>query len=120
MCGNILAVKVHSASIHDTKAGFEVAKSAVKIYQSIERFSADGGYRGTFISQVNQFLKREVEISMKIKSPGFHVIKDRWVVERTFAWLNHSRRLSKDYEISIWAAESFVYISHLHTLLKRL
>ena len=75
---------------------------------------------GTFIAQVNQFLKREVEISKKIKSPGFHVIKDRWVVEHTFAWLNNSRRLSKDYEISIWAAESFVYISHLLTLLKRL
>ena len=85
--GNILAVKVHSASIHDTKAGLEVAKNAVEIYPSIEKFSADGGYRGTFIAQVNQFLKREVEISKKIKSPDFHVIKDRWVVERPFAWL---------------------------------
>ena len=72
--GNILAVKVRSASIHDTKSGFEVAKNAVEIYPSMERFSADGGYRGTFIAQVNQFLKREVEISKKIKSPGFHFI----------------------------------------------
>ena len=92
--------------------GFEVAKNAVEVYQSIEKFSADGGYRGTFVAQVNQFLKYEVEISMKIKSPGF---KDRWVVERTFAWLNNSRSLSKDYEISIWTTESFVYISYLHT-----
>ena len=80
-----LAVKVHSASVHDTKAGLEVAKNAVEIYPSVARFSADGGYRGTFIAQVNQFLKREVEISKKIKSPDFHVIKDRWVVERPFA-----------------------------------
>jgi len=29
---------------------------------------------------------------------GFVVVKRRWVVERTFAWLGHSRRLSKDYE----------------------
>ena len=75
--GNILAVKVHSASIHDTKAGLEVSKNAVEIYPSIESFSADGGYRGTFIAQVNQFLKREVGISKKIKSQGFNVIKDR-------------------------------------------
>lgn len=118
--GRILACRVISASIHDTKGGFEVAQNAVNVYPSIEKFRADGGYRGSFVIQVSQFLKREVEISMKIKSPGFHVIKERWVVERTFAWLNNSRRLSKDFEKSTWAAESFILISHLHTLLKRL
>ena len=32
-------------------------------------------------------------------------------VERTLSWLNHSRRLSKDYEISISSAETMVIIS---------
>ena len=44
----------------------------------------------------------------------------RWVVERTFSWLNNSRRLSKDYEFFVFSSESMVIISHLHTLLKRL
>ena len=44
----------------------------------------------------------------------------RWVVERTFSWLNNSRRLPKDYEFSVSSSESMVIISHLHTLLKRL
>ena len=35
-------------------------------------------------------------------------------------WLNHSRQLSKDYEISVSSAETMVKISHFHTLLKRL
>lgn len=49
----------------------------------------------------------------------FKVMPKRWKVERTFAWLCHSRRLSKDYEIRTIYAETMVIISHLHTLLKR-
>ncbi len=42
------------------------------------------------------------------------------MVERTLSWLDHSRRLSKDYDISISSAEAMVKISHFHTPLKRL
>ena len=48
------------------------------------------------------------------------VLPKRWVVERTFAWLNGSRRLSKDYETSCYSAETMIMISHAATLLKRL
>ncbi|MCI9166564.1 MAG: hypothetical protein HFF65_12070 [Oscillospiraceae bacterium] len=41
-------------------------------------------------------------------------------MERTLSWLNHSRRLNKDFEISVSSAEAMVKISHSHTLLKRL
>ena len=44
----------------------------------------------------------------------------RWVVERTLAWLSHSRRLSKDYEILSASEETMVKISHIHTLVKHL
>ena len=44
----------------------------------------------------------------------------RWVVERTLAWLGHSRRLSKDYEILSASEETMVKISHIHTLVKHL
>ena len=44
----------------------------------------------------------------------------RWVVERTFSWLNNPIRLSKDQESSVSSSESMVIISHLHNLLKRL
>ena len=43
----------------------------------------------------------------------------RWIVERTFTWVNHSRRLSKDYEISTVHEENMFMISHMHTLLRR-
>ena len=42
------------------------------------------------------------------------------MIERTFAWLGHFRRLSKDYERKIKSAEAFIWISHSVILLNRL
>lgn len=118
--GNLLSVVVHSATIHDTKSGIFPALFAYLIYTKIKGYSADGGYRHTFEEQVSSILRLIVDISTKIKSEGFHIIQKRWIVERTFAWLNFSRRLSKDYEITTDSEETIVKISHIHTLLKRL
>ena len=83
--------------------------------------SADGGYRGTFRNTFDEFHNIRIDISMQIKEQkGFQVLPKRWVVERTFAWLNGSRRLSKDYETSCCSAETMIIISHAATLLKRL
>ena len=43
----------------------------------------------------------KVKISKKLKGHSWQVLPKRRIVERTFAWLNHSRRLSKDYELTI-------------------
>ena len=69
--GNLLAVVVHAANIHDTKAGIMPAKQACKRYPSIERFCADAGYRGTFTFDASQALGRGVDISEKIKACKF-------------------------------------------------
>lgn len=118
--GNLLAVVVHAANTHDTKSGIAPATLAFECYPSIKKFCADMGYRGTFILDVDEVLGLGVDISEKIKPHEWEKLPWRWVVERTFSWLNNSRRLSKDYEISIASAEAVVKISHLHTLLKRL
>ena len=118
--GNLLAVVVHAANIHDTTSGIRVAKLTIKRYPTIKRFCADAGYRGTFVLDVDEVLHLGVDISEKIKPHEWEKLPWRWVVERTLSWLNHSRRLSKDYEISVASAEAIVKISHFHTLLKRL
>ena len=118
--GCLLSVVVHAANIHDTKSGISTAKQSYERYPSIQKFCADAGYRGTFVSDVKEQLGLDVDISEKIKPHQWEKLPWRWVVERTFSWLNHSRRLSKDYEISISSAEAMVKISHSHTLLKRL
>jgi putative transposase len=57
-----------------------------------------------------------------VKRTGQHLFKvlpKRWIVERTFAWLNWSPRLSKDYELRHTSADSTVYIAFAHLLLRR-
>jgi putative transposase len=117
--GNILSVVVHAANIHDTKSGKEPAIQAYLIYPTITNFCCDEGYRKSFEEDMLWEFGFTVDISKRIK-PAFEVLPKRWVVERTFAWIGNSRRLSKDFEITTDSAENMVRISHLHTLLKRL
>jgi len=51
---------------------------------------------------------------------GFKVLPRRWVVERTFGWLNQYRRLSKDYEVLPSSSEAFVYIAMTRLMLRRI
>ena len=118
--GNLLSVVVHAANIHDTKSGILSAYQACRKYPSIKGFCADAGYRGTFVKDVETLLQKKVDISEKIKPHEWEKLPWRWVVERTFGWMNTSRRLSKDYEIRISSAEAVVKISHIHTLLRRI
>jgi transposase len=117
--GFLLAVVIHAANIHDTKAGCLPAAKAFDKYPTIERFCGDEGYRGSFEEYVSwDFDDVGVDISKRIK-PVFEVLPKRWIVERTFAWAGNSRRLSKDFEISTDSAENMMIISYLHTILNR-
>jgi transposase len=51
---------------------------------------------------------------------GFAVLPKRWIVERTFGWLNRYRRLAKDYERTIESSEAFVKIAMIRLMLRRL
>jgi transposase len=118
--GCLLSIVVHKADLHDTKMGIWAAGLAYMMYPQIETIYADGGYRKTFIRECVKYLNVGVEITGKINAKKFEVITPRWIVERTLAWLNYSRRLSKNYEYTTSSSETMVKISHIHTLLKRL
>lgn len=117
--GHLIHVKVHAANIHDTVSGCHVLEEALKKYVSLKGVCTDAGYRKTMENYVQKFLKKTSEISQRI-TQGWAVLAKRWVVKRTFSWLNHFRRLSKDYEIAVASAENIVMISHSMLLLKRL
>ena len=51
---------------------------------------------------------------------GFVVQPKRWIVERTFAWLGRSRRLSKEYERTVESSEAFVKVAMIHLMIRRL
>lgn len=117
--GNILAVDIHKANIHDTKGGIFVMEKALHNYPSINACCADAGYRGIFKNTFEMYHDIHVDISKQIK-PKFEILPKRWRVERTFAWFGAYRRLSKDFEYSSFSEENFIYISHSHLLLNRL
>ena len=116
--GNLLAVVVHATNIHDTKAGILAAKKAFGAYPSIQGFCTDAGYRKTFEQDVSSELGLGVDISARIK-PEWEVLPKRWIVERSLAWFNNSRCLSKEYEMSVCSAQAVCTIAAFRTLLKR-
>ena len=116
--GDLLHVKVHAANIHDTKAGCNIFEMTLEKYPSIKAFSADAGYRGTSVDYVQDTLKVMIDISKKIKDE-FAILPKRWIVERTFAWINNFRRASKDFEILTSTAENVVRIAMIRVTLKK-
>jgi putative transposase len=83
-------------------------------------FIFDAGYdKVPFIHWCETIFGVVVEIKRRL-SDGFQVLPKRWIVERTFAWLNTVRRLSKDYEERPNMSENMIYMAMIHLMLKRL
>lgn len=86
----------------------------------VERVYADGGYAGRLVG----WAKTKTHLTLEIvKRPpgakGFTVIRRRWVVERSFAWIMKSRRLVRDYEQLTRVAEALILIAASATMLRR-
>jgi len=116
--GDLLHIQVHAANIHDTKAGCNIFQAIFEKYPSIAAFSADAGYRGTSKDYVEDNLKLIIDISKKIKDE-FAILPKRWIVERTFAWINNFRRATKDFEILTSTAENIVRIAMIRVTVKK-
>ena len=69
---------------------------------------------------LNQQLRRRVEISEKIKPHEWEKLPWRWIVERTFGWMNAARRLAKEFEILVSIEEAMIRIAGSAVLLHRL
>jgi putative transposase len=94
------------------EAGDELARTEV--------VWVDQGYRGdNFARVVQQICGARVEVIERI-AKTFEVLPKRWVVERTFGWLNRYRRLSKDYELYPETSEAMIYGSLIRLMTRRL
>ena len=110
--GQIWAVHVHAANQADTKKGCVLADEAMPRLPSVKAWNADAGYRGSFVEHLKTRWQTPVHISQRIVD-GFAVWPKRWVVERTLAWFNGQRRLSKDYEKTVASSEAMILIAAL-------
>ena len=118
--GLVLAVMVMTAAIQD-RDGAKLLLSKIKdLLPRLRLIWADGGYTGALIGwaqSVGGWVLKIVKRTDKAK--GFVLLARRWVVERTFGWLNRSRRLSKDYERLTASSEAFIYLSMIFLMSKR-
>ena len=121
--GLLLAVTVTSAAADDGTAAPQVlAKLDQDSYPRLKKLWADNKYRNhaldSWLSEHGWYV---IEVTRRPpKGEGFRVIKWRWVVERTFAWLGRCRIHSRDYERRTESSEAQVQISMIRLMLRRL
>lgn len=125
---------VHAADITDRNAVHLVLAGLSALFPRLRHLWVDAGYSGKGADWVRAVLGWTVEV---VKRPqrwvwlpegaepppmpaGFQVLKRRWVVERTFAWLGRYRRLSKDYEVLPASEEAWIYLATTNLLVRRL
>lgn len=99
--------------------GCALADVALENAPSVRAWRADAGYRATFENYMRERHGLPVHISERI-ADGFAVLPKRWIVERTFAWGNGQRRLSKDYERSTLVSEAMIHLSAVARSLRTL
>ncbi|MER5619159.1 IS5 family transposase [Streptomyces sp. NPDC002215] len=97
--GLLLVVAVTAANIGDRDAAADLLMRLRRLHRDITLVRADGGYTGSLVDWCRQKLALTSEIVKRTDDmEGFVVLPRRWVAERTFAWLMHSRRLARDYQ----------------------
>lgn len=120
--GLILAMVVTAANVTDRNGALLIFDKIQAQFPSLSVVRADQAYSGEeYTSMVQKTYHRRFEI-IKPNTPrqGFQVLPSRWVVERTFGWLNHFRRLSKDYERQPQTSKTFIEVAMISIMLRRL
>jgi putative transposase len=119
--GLVWGLAVTSAAISDPAGARLVLRQADDGLPRLEHIWADGIYRGSLIGWVKEQFGWVLEV---VKRPpagtGFTALPHRWIVERTFGWLNRYRRLSQDYEEQPESSTAMLQLAMISLMLRRL
>ena len=114
---------VHAADIQDRDGGILVLASLFGLYPFLTRLFADAGYQGpkfrTAVAKALPQLTVEI-VKRSDAAQAFVLLPRRWVVERTFAWLNRCRRLTKDFENLNRTDLAFIRLTSIRLVLRKL
>jgi putative transposase len=117
----VLAVVVHAANLHDRDGAKLVFEKIKGKCLRLKLIWADGAYAGQLIAWVKNTCGWLLEIVKRNRdATGFQLLPRRWVVEQTFGWFGHYRRLSKDYEFQTDTSENMVLIAMSQLMVHRL
>lgn len=100
--GLVLAVVVTPASVQDRDGAAPVIEAAALEHSEIRKIWADGGYNGHVIKELGERMGIDIEVVKRTDDMrGFVVLPRRWVVERTFGWMERCRLLNREYERTV-------------------
>jgi len=117
--GLVMSCFVSAANVADVKAAPAVLVPALENNPDLRKILADQSYRGAIAVWLQTAYDCKLELTEKL-GEGFVVAPWRWVVERTFAWLDNARRLCRDYEELPEHHEGFIYVTMIRLMLRQL
>jgi putative transposase len=119
--GFILALAITPASVQDRDGAVPVIEQAAREHPTIRKIWADRAYTGKVIEELSERTSIDIELVKKRKDvSGFVVIARRWVVERTFGWMERFRLLSREVERTILSSLTDIYHAMSMILLRRI
>ncbi len=114
------AIAVTTAEVTDRSGALQALHRSKPHLDRVESVLADGGYTGRpFAEGVKNCIGATVQIVKRNELHAFTVLPKRWVVERSFAWLEKNRRLWKNCERKLNTSLQFLHLAFLVLLLRR-
>lgn len=116
------ALAVTTAEVTDRKGALEVLERSKPSLKRVKALLCDSGYTGeSFATGVQAILGEQVTVQIAKRSElhTFAVMPKRWIVERSFAWLEKNRRLWKNCERKLNTSLQFIHLAFLALLLRR-
>jgi putative transposase len=118
--GLIMSLVIHSADIQDQDGAKLVIQKLENRFKRLKVIFADSAYKRSglpdWVMRLFGWTLQPVLRPVEVK--GFVVLPKRWIVERSFAWINKFRRNSKDYERNTDSSKAIIYISMTARMLK--
>ena len=119
--GLVLVVVITPASVQDRDGAVPVVENAALEHSHIQKIWADSVYNGRQIEDVEKRTGIDIEVVKRTDyMSGFVVLPRRWVVERTFGWMERFRLLNREYERTVTSSTADVYQAMIMIMNRRL